>query len=213
MVVPVINGFFDRNSSFFKVDHFSFPRSRYQEIFYWPCPFFWMIISSQCLTIMTAAKRTANPRSMVNRPISGESRISNRSRFDNSIVVLFFNNRTFGPMTWSWRREALIKLITRNSLKRMGGGQLSGDEKSVTHRGRRRAPVAARRASAHHTSVRNRRARLTNQRWAVTGSGACLRSGTATNERNNIPPTQKAATVKCTQMRMRLKRFTTRIVA
>lgn len=167
----------------------------------------------QLLTIMTAANRTANPRSKVNRPISGEIRISNRSPFDNSIVDLLFSNRTFGPMTWSWRREAPTKLSTRNSLTRMGCGQFSGDEKSVIDRERRRTPVATRMDSAHHTRVRNRRARLTNQRWAGIGSEACLRSGTATKERNSIPPTQKAPAVKWTQTRKRLKRFTSGIKA
>jgi len=162
---------------------------------------------------MTAARSTPNPKKRVSRPKRGESRRRRVSPVDNSEETFCLRVRTFGPMIRSCIKDTTTNINTSvNFVMTIGGQDESGAEKGTTLP-RSIDPVPTSRDNAPHTSVLNLRARFTNPRWAECGSGSCFKSGTATSERNNMPPTQKVAATRWIQTRILLKRFTSVIVA
>ena len=147
-------------------------------------------------TIRTAERRIPSPNNIVRRPMSGETRRRNFSIGTNSIDGLCLSVRALGPMSWSWTRDTPMSNTTRVNLISTAGDHSPSEAERSTWLGRRIAPVTRRSDRATHTSIRNRRAKFTNSRWAAAGSGAFLRRGTATRERKSMPPTQKVAAVR-----------------
>ena len=161
----------------------------------------------------TAAKSTPNPNNSVSRPRNGESRRRRVSPMDNSEETLCLRVCIFGPTIRACAEDAITSINTSvNFVMTTGGQEESGAEKLI-RLPRSTDPVTTRRDRAPHPSVLNLLAKFTNSRWAEGESGAILRRGTITRERNNMPPTQKVAATRCIQTRIILKKFTSGIVA
>ena len=167
---------------------------------------------NQDRTIKTAAKRTANPNTSVRRLITGENRRRSFSTTANSAVGFRWRVRTFCAISFSCARDIPMSKRTRVNLIRTAGGHSPSEVERSTWWGRRMLPVITRIDRAIHTSARKRRAMLINPRWAEEGSGSFLRSGTATRDRNSIPPTQKVADVRWIQTRIMSNSVTIKIV-
>lgn len=101
---------------------------------------------------------------------------------------------------------------TRVNFMSTAGGQLMSDSETFTTLESRIDPETRRRDKATQTSIRNRFACFTNSRCAKTGSDDFLSRGTATRERNSIPPTQNVAAVRCIQTRRLSNTVISRIV-
>jgi hypothetical protein len=161
----------------------------------------------------TAARSTPNPNNRVSRPRRGESRRMRISPPDNSEGTFCLRVCTFGPKIRSWAKDTTTNINTSvNFVMTTGGQEENGAEKLTTSR-RRTAPVTTRKHKAHHTNLRNLRAIFTNRLCAERGSGSILSKGTATRERNNMPPTQKVAATRWIQTRIMLNSVTSGIVA